>query len=279
MKNKLFIIVLYNCQLANSKSYISIINSLKLEDEKAGLFIYDNSPDAQIIADDPTNWSEIKYIHDKNNSGLGVAYNTGAEFGRRNGYQWIGLIDQDTEFASDYIRKINGAQKTYPTIKLFAPMLRLKNGEPFSPIKFRNRQWSTILLPAGIYSLFKYCPVNSGIIIHIAAYSKVGGYVNEIRLDFADFQFIERYKIHFADFCLLDSIGIQDFSNNEPDVNKAVSRFKIYLDCAFRCTRKSIMDDMFYLYIVSRHALALTYRFKTKRFITLLYTDYLKHRK
>lgn len=270
---------MYNCRLTESKSYQTILSALAQADEKATLFIYDNSPKSQLIIHEDLYWLEVKYIHDSNNSGLSKAYNEGAKFANTKCIPWIILLDQDTEFDKEYLNKVNTALVKYPEIVLFVPMLKLKSGNSFSPVKYKYKRAFPVELLEGIHSLTSFAPVNSGMVINIEAFKRVGGYNEQIKLDFADFQFIERLNKRYDEFYLLDSIAVQDFSNDEPDLNKNISRFIMYLDCAKNCTRASFMDNVYYFYVVARHTTALTLKFKSATFAKLLYTNYLKNTK
>ncbi len=277
VNNKFFILVLYKCDLNESKSYLSLIKSLEAQNEKVHLFIYDNSPKSQTIIKDNSVWSEINYVHDPFNSGLSIAYNTGAKLATSLGFKWIGLFDQDTEFPSGYIGAINRSIEHHPKIALFAPIIILKSGVSLSPTRYKYKRGYKANLAYGIHSLNKYSPINSGIIINLDAFNDVGGYIDQIKLDFSDFQFMEKFRVNYPDFYLIDSIAIQDFSNDDPDINSVIFRFKIFLDCAKRCQRKTFKDDLQYFYSVSRHTLGLTLKFKDVRFIKLFYFKYIKN--
>lgn len=276
MKTNFFIIVLYNCILKDSESFKTIEKSLELGNEKGYLYVYDNSFQAQIVQNENTVWSNVTYIHDPMNSGLGVAYNLGVKVATEMGFEWVILLDQDTDFSINFISKISLILSQPNTFKLLAPILKLKSGESFSPSRYKFKRGHSVNLGQGVYSLKKYSPVNSGMVINIAAFNKVAGYDENVKLDFADFQFIERFRTMYDEFYLLDSIAIQDFSNVDRDINKNIFRFGIYLECAKKCNRNSSMDDFLYFYVVTRHLLALTFRFKSFVFIKLFYLKYIK---
>lgn len=276
MKTKFFIIVLYNCTLKDSESFRTIEKSLELENEKGYLYVYDNSYLSQIIKNENMIWSNITYIHDPTNSGLGVAYNSGVKVATKLGFEWVILLDQDTNFAIDFIGKTNLVLSQSFPFKLLAPILKLKAGESFSPCRYKFKRGHSVNLVEGVYSLKKYSPVNSGMIINIAAFNRVGGYDESVKLDFADFQFVERFRSLFDEFYLLNSVAIQDFSNVDSNLNKNIFRFSIYLECAKKCNRNSLIDDFLYFYVVARHLLALSFRFKSFVFVKLFYFKYIK---
>src|SRR4051812_33172951 len=120
---KFFIIVLYNCKIEESESYTSIAESLGYENERAYLYIFDNSPQSQVVDQSAPVWLNVVYIHDPLNPGLGVAYNSGAKLATSLNLKWIILLDQDTNFAIDFIKKVNAVMGQVNGIKLFAPRL------------------------------------------------------------------------------------------------------------------------------------------------------------
>lgn len=275
-KPKFFIIVLYKCNLNSSEAFVSIKASLKLQNEQAYLYIYDNSSVKQIINETDPVWMDVTYIHDVSNPGLGIAYNSGVQIATKLEIDWVVLLDQDTQFSKDYIEKLNKGIAKFESIKLFAPIIKLSNGDNFSPTRYRFKRGNPVKMHAGFQLLKKYSPVNSGLAININAFNKAGGYNENIKLDFADFQFIEKFRIQNQYFFLLDTIAIQDFSNMEQDTTKKIIRFEIYLECAKNCDRRSVIDDIQYLYVVSRHVLALTIKTKNFTFAKLFFTKYLR---
>lgn len=271
-----FILVLYKCVIEHSVSYLTISKSLVYANKKGILFIFDNSPDFQETKNiDFSAWEKFKYIHCPENKGLGFAYNCGAEYARRQNIDWVVLLDQDTVFSEDYIFQLNKSIELYSNIKLFAPIIRLKNNVPFSPTRYKHKRGYNVELTSGIYSLLKYSPVNSGMVINTNCFWKAGGYNPSIMLDFADFQFIERFRRIEKHFFVINTVAIQDFSNDEKDIKKLQARFKIYCECAKKCDRNNIMDSLGYFYSVFRHTLGLMMKTKKVSFLGIFVTKYL----
>jgi GT2 family glycosyltransferase len=270
-----FIIVLYNCELLNAVSIKSLLTSKLAIQDKINLIVYDNSPDRQHI-NELTKINLLTYFHDKSNAGVSRAYNYGVAFASKMNFKWVVLLDQDTVFQNNFIDKVLGAINCNPELKLFAPILRLKNGGPFSPTRYRLKRGHDVNLQEGVWPLKKYSPVNSGLVINVNAFQAVGGYLDEVRLDFADFQFIERFREEYASFYLLNSVGEQDFSNHEKDLNKLGIRFAIFCDCAKKCKRYSPIDSFGYFYTVLRHTFGLFLKTKSFSFFKIAYLNYFK---
>jgi len=275
LNNIAFIIVLYKVNIADSCT-INSLNGFKLKyGQKINLIVYDNSPESQTFYN--TDKIDVNtYFHDKDNPGVSKAYNYGAAIAKKRGFKWILLLDQDTTFPTDFINKLLYAINCNPQIKLFAPLLKLKDGTPFSPSRYILKRGHSVKLQEGILSLKKYAPVNSGMAINIDAFLEVGGYLEKITLDFADFQFIEIFRKKYVNFYLFNSIAVQDFSNDETDLKKLETRFSIYCSCGKNCKRDSFIDNITYLYPVLRHTFGLSIKTKSLRFFKIAYLSYFK---
>ena len=190
----LFVLVLYNCDLNHSSSYQSILNVIS---DRNKLFIYDNSIDAQMGIP-----SHIHYIHDVTNPGLGKAYNEAFKFAKKNQYNWIFILDQDTELPINFLEKYIESIKLYKNIHLFAPKLMLKNtNKLYSPLKYVfKRGFQLNKISIGVNNFKNKSVVNSGVMITTKAFEKTGGYNEKITLDFSDLVFIEKYKKIFNEF-------------------------------------------------------------------------------
>jgi len=270
MRNRLYsIIVLYNENLFLTKTYKTL-----LEKSHLSFMVYDNSQVAQHKSDEfPV---DVVYIHDCENGGLSKAYNFAAKYAKEHKYDWLLLLDQDTSFPTNSINKYVNAINEHEDILLFAPVLRLTNGKPFSPANFYlKRAHASSITQEGEYSLSKVAPVNSGMLVNTEAFLNVGGYNNDVFLDFADFQFIERFSQKYLLFYLLNLTCIQDFSNEEKDVVALHRRFEMYCSCAKACDKNSIYDSFCYFYIVLRRTIGLIIRTRSFIFLNTFFKKYI----
>lgn len=263
------IIVLYNQSLFNTRTYLSVLRGSKLP-----FLVYDNSPTAMHSSDEFSH--EIKYVSDIENGGVSKAYNYGASYAKENGFDWLLLLDQDTIFPDGALNRYIASQLMNPQIMLFAPVLRLVTGRPFSPTKsFLKHSYPIILTPGKIYPLSKIVPVNSGILVNTDAFIRVEGYDEMVPLDFADFLFIDRFAKKYKSFYLIDLICIQDFSNEERDPDKLLKRFEIFCRGAKNYKKSNYYDSFCFLYVVLRRAMGLTIKTGNPVFIKKVFSDYL----
>lgn len=224
----LAVIVIYNELIDNSES-LNSLDSAFTSGNKLDVLVYDNSKTPQNIERTKFVNFNFTYLHNPNNPGLGVAYNKGGEMALKRNKKWLLLLDQDTVFANNFFDKMKEAIVTNPKIKLFAPILMLSNSVILSPCSFRFFHGKHLKeVSPGINSLSNNQPVNSGIIVNLKAFISVGGYNEKVKLDYSDHQFIERFKKIEKNYFVINSIGQQNFSGLEHDLDKILVRFKYF---------------------------------------------------
>ena len=127
----LICIVLYNQKVNESNAF------RELSEQNANIFphfyLYDNSSYPNTINPTAPN---LYYTHNPKNPGLSVAFNHAAKYALDNGFEWLLLSDQDTYFSVDFLQRMKQATTEYPSISLFAPIIKLSNDTIFSPCKF-----------------------------------------------------------------------------------------------------------------------------------------------
>lgn len=220
-----FVIVLYKTDILQSVSYQSMLMGKK----DISLLIYDNSPISSSSHDklDPA-WNTV-YHHDPLNSGLSAAYNLGAEIAQQSAKSHLILLDQDTTFPSGILDQYEDSITKFEGIGLFSPILKMNNGLVMSPCRYKNHRGKAIeSINPGLHSLDRYMPVNSGLCISVNSFFSAGGYNVKVKVDGADFQFLERYKTIDKRFVVMDAICTQDFSAFDPNFESVMKRFVIY---------------------------------------------------
>lgn len=262
----LIIIVKYNRELIECESFVSLYDVKLNEGEKLSVLVYDNSPLPQKISEHKG--FEIFYFHDALNPGISKAYNVGVQFAKDQQKKWALLLDQDTRIPNTVFHSYRQAITQNPNINLFVPILKLKSGRIFSPSRYRfKRGFFLKNISSGIHSLFRLAPVNSGMLIKTSTFFEVGGYNEKVKLDFADFQFIERLRKKHSDFFLIDEECIQDFSDNSSSISNQKIRFEFYCEGAKAIDKRSFLDWLQYNTIVLLRALRLTARFHSMFFL------------
>lgn len=264
------VIVLYGCRLRDSKAYRSFIAKYPFRQ----FMVYDNSP-ASIAEDSDVQLSNAVLVRDIHNGGVSKAYNVASTYAAQHNFQYLLLLDQDTEFPemalSVYLQHLHSQL-------LCAPMLTTMDGYPFSPSSKRGFRTRAVKLPSGKYSLNTYMPVNSGMLIPLSLFQKCGGYDESVKLDFSDYVFLSHLKEFSSEFVLLPLVAFQDFSNHEKAVSKLQSRFVSYLQSA-RATKWNTTHETFMLWTeVICHTFALSLRTKSFVFLRLFFEKFFKPR-
>ena len=263
------IIVLYNCRLFESVSYKKCIEP-GLSNDNFSVFVYDNSPTPCHIQSDFSD-SKIVYVSDTSNPGVSKAYNKGAQYAREHGFDWVLLLDQDTDFQDDnYVEYITKQIKNAPNI-LLVPQVFKRGANVFSPLSM----WHHIPRGKGFetdhsYKLQNVSIINSGMLVNVYAFFKVGGYNENVPLDLADFQFIYRLQKEFEEFYLMGYRLIQSFSNDVDNIDQLKRRFNSYcigsLNFDAELTTKSDI-----LFSMVKRCMSLCYRTRNLSFIKIMF--------
>ena len=268
----LFILVIYKRKLNESDSFISLVNSLKNTHVNVDIFIYDNSPSSMILDEELSgeNWN-IHYVHDKTNPGVSKAYNEGFKLGKKLNKKWLLLLDQDTKLPNNAITKYCKAVQDNNEYSLFAPILVSTNGTIYSPCNyFFKRGFPMKSIEIGLMNARRKSLLNSGLLISIDIFEKVGGYNERLKLDFSDFDFIDRYRKISGQFFIINTECIHELSSNEEDFDSSITNFtryckglKIYIVADF---------DSFCLFCITLiRACKLSFRFRNIDFISVFF--------
>lgn len=257
------IVIIYQEDYHDSNIYKSLLYKY----DHLHIILYDNSPTP---VNQKYSSQYIHYFHNPDNGGVTVGYNKGADFGASNlNVEYIVLLDQDTQFEENYLEKlsIEISRKAYD---LYAPVIKTRDNNPCSPVKVTPLSIKGIDIKPGIIPLSEYKPINSGACIRLASFMKVGGYNENIKLDFADFDFFERLNATVSNYMIVDSVAYQSFSNEEKNPTKLFGRFKQYIHDAIHFDSSHSI-----WFIVLKHTLALTLRTKNLHFFVYYISNYI----
>ena len=253
------VIVLYKCSLYDAKSY----QTLLARNDFQQIVVYDNSP----AAFHTPNYDSSQLIYHRNlsNGGVSAAYNYGMQKAEELDYERILLLDQDTEFAPDAWQAY---QQGNSKIALWAPSL-ITQTKNFSPVNIRKWRPNGVSLTAGLHPLLHFAPVNSGMCIAVKAMRSVGGYDEDVFLDYADFVFCQRLAARHPYFQLLPTEAFQDFSNEGKSTASLIQRYGLYLKSVSHVDAPDFIGRLKLRYQILRHTFALLMRTRSWKIIRL----------
>ncbi len=278
MNDIMAIIVLYNEELYNSNSFKTLLQSVNFAKmTNIHLFVYDNSPQPQIIPENNHSPFIIHYKSDITNGGISKAYNCGADVAKKLGtIQWLLFLDQDTNLPENLFVQYKSNISAHQNIHMFVPILMLQNGVVFSPCRYLfKRGFPLKKIAPGIHSFKNYSPVNSGMLVQLKAFFDSGGYKELVRLDFSDFQFVERFRKKSNFFVVIDAVCIQQFSNEETSVEKLNKRYRFFCEGAKYADRNNWLDAVMYFGVAFMRATTLFMRTKKTVFYKTFLQQYL----
>lgn len=266
----LFAIVTYGEKFWECKSFLSLQDSFSHAKINSNLkvFIVDNTeiPDWRLQVPEFNN-IDIFYFHDETNGGISCAYNRAGDYAIHNKLKWLVFLDQDTDLPQDFVQKYLTVAINNKQAKVFVPKI-YSGGKIVSPSFYINFRSIPIekQLP-DFLDLTDVSFINSGMLIAVDLFEKVGGYDRNLRIDFCDHSFVERIRTEVGKVGIIDLALNQNFSFNEFDFEKAVRRYSLFLK-DFKAYRNSKKNKLTLFYNVDlRHLLKLSVKYKSLRFL------------
>lgn len=268
VKDIIAVVVTYNAVLNESQSLLSLDRCAVDLD----VLIYDNSPSE--TAFEPFPHLNVIYFHDPSNPGVSTAYNYAAGIAGKHRKRFLLLLDQDTKLPETALTAYVDTLNRYPEIYLFAPKLMFA-GKIFSPSRYVFKRGSHFTqLDPGVHSLRQTSFLNSGLLIDLGLFEKVGGYDIRIKLYFSDFEFIDRVRKHINNFVLIDLTGDHELSSTEySDKKKAITRFNFFCRDG-RSAAKDSLSWWQYFITIGLRACKLTVSFRDTKFMHIFFARY-----
>lgn len=268
--NILSVIVLYKNNLNDSVSFKTLSYSLSRLNLtfKPLLLVYDNSPyEQKQIVESPI-W-DIIYISDITNPGVSKAYNYASKIAINNNKEYILLLDQDTYFPYNAyeLYLTYSMSSIFHEIKLYAPVL-VYESILISPFKsFMMHGYHPKRMPKyGLNYLNNFTPINSGLMINLESFNKIGGYNENLKLDFTDIDFISRFKRVSNLLYIVPFIAKHELSSiNKISLKESLLRYEHYIDSILNM--KLNLYRTFFLKIICLYrGIKLTLKFKSLSF-------------
>lgn len=139
------------------------------------IYIYDNASKNVNQILDKINDQKIKIYCAKKNQGIAVALNLSLQYAYDNGYEWLLQLDQDSVFPYNGIDEYKKIIAINNEIGIIAPRIIDRNYQVNNEIK---GEWEYIDET-----------INSGALVNVCVWKKIGGYDEKIFLDNVDFDY------------------------------------------------------------------------------------------
>lgn len=268
----LIVIVVYNKKLDG----MSLVFNAAAKGQH--VFVYDNSSVSQelFIAASAC----IHYEHDPENSGVSRAYNRAAIKAKELGLDKILILDQDTAFDLEMLKEYENAYEKHGDGFIYAPVVKNEVGDKiYSPAHFKDFVGKVQVIDEFIfsenYSLEGKSLINSGLMIPLRVFDMIGGYNENLKLDFSDIYFIEKYKEIISNNVVLVDVGLRhSISGDEGlDYERELNRFRFYCHAA-RETGRSL--NTWIVWSPVRRLLRLVVKYKKITFIKIFWRFYIK---
>ncbi|MEO0250193.1 MAG: glycosyltransferase [candidate division WOR-3 bacterium] len=272
VKDTLAVLVLYNRRLDETETFQSLASWPDKSRERFDLLIYDNSPSPMLTEGAELSGFRIHYVHDKENPGVSKAYNIGARLGRQLGKTWLLLLDQDTTFPDDALIAYQRAIHEHPEAVLFAPILKA-SGKIYSPCRYYlKRGFHPRRVRPGRHTIRHWSVLNSGMCISLPVFEQIGGFDERVGLDFADHEFINRFRRFFDSFVVVDTVCAHGFYDVEQvSVEGSLRRFALFCEGAHASMREPA-DRILLPIQAALRAVKLSIRFRTGRFLKTFFS-------
>lgn len=286
--NILAIVVLYRCNIEDSKTISSLIESFSFSPEvfeNFKLIIYDNGGiDQNVLTKLPFS---SEYVRSPKNKGLAVAYNYALHQGLRDGSNWLLLLDQDSWLQIDFIKNLNiKINEVYdnPEVKAIVPKMYYDN-HFFSPskVKYGGIHRPIDMKHQGIYHNEIFA-IGSGSLLKIDFFGSIGGFEEFFWLDCLD-RWIY-YKIHTLGGKVLVTNSVIEHELSIMEYSKFMNEkrfFNIILyESCFMRFYKSYGENLIYMVRLLKRSVSLFMKKDTRKYSTMIFNHFiffLIHRK
>lgn len=269
--NTLIIIVVYNKKIADLSIFREHFTQV------TDIYIYDNSKLPQEVPSFEN--VNIYYEYDENNSGVSRAYNQAYKKAKELNKELLLVLDQDSSFELSFIEQYMKMYQEYKNDYIYAPIVcDEKKTKIYSPAFVSNFvgkvQSFENFVYEETYSLVGKSVINSGLMIPLEMFDKIGGYNEKLKLDFSDIYFIEKYKELNPKIVLVEVYLKHSISGDEGlDFDREYNRFKYYCSA---CKEIERALDTSAFWSSTRRLLRLVVKYKRLSFMKIYVKYYLQ---
>lgn len=251
------VIVLYQEELRETKTFQTLLKGGNLP-----FIVYDNSPKPS-----KNDYSEaIKVFQDPTNPGVSKAYNQACTWAKRNAFTHLLLLDSDSVFPENAISYYKRIAAKHPNYILLPEVY--SRDRKISPFYFRyGKSFYGEGISYGIIDQQSVVGINSGLLVPLRAFDLIGGFKEDLPLDWSDLYFLRQAKkkgLKLFHFNLQIKHGLSEHQAQGMSVAKF--RFLCQLKAVGYVTEGPIEKGFIYLWLMLK-SIKLSLHFKSFTFI------------
>jgi len=182
----LAVIVLYKCTPELSVAVQSLRRSLECESlPELKVLIFDNFP---LLKTTPSLPDSFIYERSQVNQGLTAAYNRALEIARKENFDWLLTLDQDSNLPGDFLANMIRAVRQFQddlTVASIVPQL-IHDAIPLSPVYVRSFRPFAVSYDFRGFSQRELYALNSAAFLRVSSILELGGFTTNFWLDQLD---------------------------------------------------------------------------------------------
>lgn len=168
------VVILYNPALEVLKNIIACTEQTEI------VFVLDNSDSYnQTLIDKINNIDKVEYHNFNSNLGVAYALNFAANLAIKNNFDFLLTMDQDSEATSNFVKKLIEIHRNFKSVGIAAPYPQ-------------NRIHKILPPDNSIHQINKV--ITSGALLNLRAYIEVGPFMEELFIDYVDFEYCFRLQ-------------------------------------------------------------------------------------
>ncbi len=267
------VIVLYQCSLDKSVTFISLKEQLNKTAIDYELIIYNNDVNQKI------EYPEFIIVNSEENKKLEGAYNFALERALKNGKNWVLLLDQDTVIPNNYFQAVENLFSTGYSTDLVAVVPKLvSNGKVISPVYITALMRFERELNKTGYTKERINAFNSMSLFNVQFIKSLGGFNKDYPFDFHDLWCYNQIFKYKKSVYILDIKTEHESSFIKFEENVSALRYKNFLNIENNFIRYEIGLAAYFFYKIKilLRSIKQFIHYKNKNFALITLSSFFK---
>ena len=267
------VIVLYQCSLDKSITFLSLIEQIDNISIDYELVIYNNDKNQKI--------SDSRYliVNSEENKKLEGAYNFALDRAIKNGKSWILLLDQDTVIPDNYFEELQKLFSSYYSSDLVAIVPKLvSENKVISPVHVTSLMRFEKEINLNGYTNERINALNSLSLFNVQFIESIGGFSKDFPFDMHDHWCYNQVYKHHKKIYVLNVTTEHNSSFVNFEENITLLRYKEFLTTENRFIRFEIGMPVYFFYKIK--ILVRSFRqfvkFKNKKYAFITFSSFFK---